>query len=197
MDKLEAALEQFDLYNRKDPTIFHREGESWPQEYFLSARVYEWVQRLAPEASEELLLAARAHHIGRWEIPRHDYPDGKVGYLNWRSKLAGYHAEKTAGIMEGTGYDPERIERVKQLILKKHLKNDPEVQVLENALCLVFLQFQYEDFWQKHSHEKVVNILRKSLLKMDEHGRAEALKLEYSQDGLKLVREALERIPGK
>ncbi|QEC53394.1 uncharacterized protein DUF4202 [Anseongella ginsenosidimutans] len=191
MNKLETAVGAIDRYNRQDPVLFQWNGESWPQEYFFSLRVCEWIERLSPDAGEELLLAARAHHIGRWEIPRDQYPDGKAGYLNWRKRLAELHAEKAGAILEEAGYLPAQRERVKELILKKQLKSDPEVQLLENALCLVFLQYQYEDFRQKHPKEKVVHILRKSLRKMDGQGREEALKLDYSEQGLVCIREAI------
>jgi len=62
---------------------------------------------------------------------------------------------------------------------------------MENALCLVFLNFQYEDFHPLHDQEKVVNILRKSLLKMDEKGHQFALTLNYSPQGLAYLNEAL------
>src|SRR3546814_1891528 len=92
--------------------------------------------------------------------------------------LAERHAETTASILREAGYSTSKIERVRQLILKKQLKTDPEVQLLENTLCLVFLQYQYEEFRQKHPQEKVVRILKKSWQKMDARGREEALKLD-------------------
>lgn len=194
MEKLQTAIGLIDRYNRQDPVPFLQNGETWPQEYFLSLKVDGWVRKLAPQASEELLLAARAHHIGRWEVPREQYPDGKAGYLAWRKHLAERHAEKAAEIMREAGYSPEQTERVTQLIMKKQLKRDPEVQILENALCLVFLEFQYEAFRQKHPREKVVHILKKSLQKMDGQGREAALKLDYSEAGLECVKEALKQI---
>lgn len=192
MEKLLSVLAAIDAYNKLDPTRFSSGGKDWPQEYFFSLKVYEWVQFLAPAASEELLIAARAHHIGRWEIPRENYPAGKSGYLGWRKELALLHGRKTAEIMDRAGYPPASQERVKTLILKKQLKRDEEVQVLENALCLVFLEYQYEDFRHKHSEEKVVRILKKSLLKMDARGREEALRLDYSEQGLACLRKGLD-----
>lgn len=192
MNRFDTAIAAIDRYNQQDPTRFSFHGETWPQEYFLSLKVQDWVGRLAPDAGEELLLAARAHHIGRWEVPRDLYPEGRTGYLNWRRHLAGVHAEKAAGLLEAAGYTSSQIERVKQLIVKKQLKSDPEVQILENALCLVFLQYQYEEFRKTQPHDKMVRILKKSLQKMDTIGRAEALKLEYSGAGRELIQESLE-----
>lgn len=197
MNKLSIAFQKFDDYNKQDPNIITWDGIPYPQEYFLAIKLYEWIVKLTPDASEELLLASRSQHIGRWEIPRNSYPNGREGYLKWRHDLALYHAEKSALIMKEAGYDDGRVERVKQIILKKKIKMDNEVQVMENALCLVFLQFQYEDFCSKHSAEKVINILLKSLLKMDAHGHQFALSLHYSEKGWLYVNEALKKISSK
>jgi hypothetical protein len=140
------------------------------------------------------LLASRSQHIGRWETPRETYPDGRDGYLKWRRDLALLHSEKAAFIMKDSGYNDDQIARVKQIILKQKIKVDAEVQTMENALCLVFLQFQYEEFYPKHPTEMVTNILRKSLLKMDAHGHQFALAINYSEGAMFCVNEALKRI---
>lgn len=194
MNKLDLAFEKYDAYNRMDPVSYTYKGEVFPEEYFLANRLYEWVLKLDPQPSEELLLASRSQHIGRWEIPRSQYPDGKAGYLDWRRNLAVFHADKSTAIMKEVGYGQDQIDRVRQFLLKKKIKVDKEVQTLENALCLVFLEFQYEDFFPKYEPEKIVNILRKSLLKMDEKGREHALTLHYSDEGLNYIKQALEQI---
>ena len=197
MSKLSAAFGQFDAYNQKDPHAFPWEGKSYPQEYFLAIKLYDWVKKLQPNANEELLLASRSQHIGRWEIPRNTYPEGREAYLKWRKDLAQYHAEKAAAIMENVGYTPEQIARTRQILLKQKIKVDHDVQTMENALCLVFLQFQYEDFHPKYEADKVINILKKSLLKMDAHGHQFALTLSYSDQGLHYIQEALKLINDK
>jgi hypothetical protein len=192
MDKLHIAFEAFDNYNKQDPFVFNWDGVSYPQEYFLALKLHEWVLKLDPNAGEELLLASRSQHIGRWESPRETYPMDREGYLKWRKDLAHFHADKAADIMRRVGYSEDAIERTRQIILKQKIKVDNDVQTMENALCLVFLQFQYEEFLHKHSPEKVVNILRKSLLKMDAHGHQFALGLTYSELGLQYINEALQ-----
>jgi hypothetical protein len=194
MSKRDIAFQQFDDYNKKDRHIFIWDNLSYPQEYFLALKLYEWVTRIAPNASEELLLASRSQHIGRWEIPRESYPEGREAYLKWRRDLSLFHAEKSGEIMNAAGFGDEQIARVKQIIVKQKIKVDEEVQVMENALCLVFLEYQYEDFHQKHEPGKVINILRKSLLKMDKHGHQFALSLKYSENGLFYINEALKMI---
>ena len=199
MSRLDKAFELFDAYNKQDPRSFTWEGVSAPQEYFFAIKLYEWVLKLDANADEELLLASRSQHIGRWEIPREDYPQGRDPYLKWRKDLARHHAAITARLMKEAGYGDETIDRVKQIILKQRIKVDPDVQTMENALCLVFLQLQYEEFRKKYEDEpgKIINILRKSLLKMDENGHRLALTLSYSADGFYLINEALNSLQPK
>lgn len=191
MNKTEQAFELFDAYNRQSPETITFEGTSYPLEYFYALQLHEWVKKLTPEASEALLLASRSQHIGRWEIARSSYPEGRVGYLKWRSDLSKFHAAKAAELLSSLGYDQETIDRVTDIIQKKRLKHDPEVQTIENALCLVFLQFQYDDLISKHSEEKIIDILRKTWAKMTEPGQTAALGLSYSDKGLELIKRAL------
>ncbi|HEY8784007.1 MAG TPA: DUF4202 domain-containing protein [Mucilaginibacter sp.] len=193
MSRLNKAFELFDAYNKQDPRSFTWESVSQPQEYFFAVKLYEWVLKLDTNATEELLLASRSQHIGRWEILREEYPGGRDPYLKWRRNLALHHTVIAGRLMKEAGYGEETLERVKQIILKQRIKVDPDVQTMENALCLVFLQLQYEEFRKKYEHEpeKIINILRKSLLKMDENGHRLALKLPYSTNGFYLVNKAL------
>ena len=192
--KQALAFDKFDAYNQKDPHSIVWEGETYPREYFLALKLHEWVLKIKPDASEALLLASRCQHIGRWEIPRESYAPGREPYLKWRRDLAHYHAQIAGEILKDAGYDDPAISRVQEILLKKKIKVDSEVQTMENALCLVFLAFQYEDFHQQHEPEKVVNILRKSLLKMDETGHQYALTLAYSPQGLSYIKEALNQL---
>jgi hypothetical protein len=193
MNKLDAAFQLFDAYNKQDPRNFEWDGTTYPQEYFFAIKLHDWILKLDPAASEELLLASRSQHIGRWEIPRESYPEGREPYLKWRKDLAQHHATITGNLMKQAGYDTDSIERVSQIILKKRIKVDADVQTMENALCLVFLQYQYEDFRQKYGNEpdKMINILRKSLLKMDSHGHGFALGLNFTPQGLDLIKQAM------
>jgi hypothetical protein len=84
------------------------------------------------------------------------------------------------------------IERVRDLNLKKHFPEDPDSQVLEDALCLVFLQYQLGELAAKTAEDKVVNALRKSWDKMTPSARQEALKLEYGEKEKELLARALD-----
>ena len=63
--------------------------------------------------------------------------------------------------------------------------------MLEDALCLVFLQFQFAALAAKSDEEKIINALQKSWQKMTEAARAEALKLNYGDCEKALLERAL------
>lgn len=182
-----AALRRFDEENSRDP---HQENGR-PRELLYAERLTGWVLKLSPDAAETLHLAARCQHICRWESPRENYPATRAGYLKWRADLKKFHAEKSGAILREVGYDEETIRRVQELNLKKNFPADPECRVLEDALCLVFLEFQFAALAAKSDDEKMVNALRKSWEKMTETGRAEALKLNFGEPEKKLLARAL------
>jgi DNA-binding FadR family transcriptional regulator len=77
------------------------------------------------------------------------------------------------------------------LNLKKNFPNDSEARVLEDALCLVFLEFQLAGLAAKTAEDKTINALRKSWQKMTEPARAEALKLNFGPREKALLERAL------
>jgi len=191
MDRLEKAFSLFDEYNKQSPETLIWQGTEYPTEYFYALKLYEYVRKLKPEAPESLLLASRSQHIGRWEIARKSYPDGRIGYLKWRSDLGKFHAQKASELLVEAGYEESEITRVREIILKQRIKADEDVQTIENALCLVFLEFQFDDLIQKLSEDKMIDILRKTWGKMSEPGREAALAMKYNEVGTSLLQKAL------
>jgi hypothetical protein len=124
-------------------------------------------------------------------MPRDSYPMDRVGYLKWREDLKKFHAKTTASILKECGYNQEFIDRVSFLIEKKLLKKDAETQLLEDVICLVFLEFYFDPFVHKHDKEKMKNIILKTWNKMSEKGHQEALKINYSAENLDLIKESL------
>jgi hypothetical protein len=189
--RFQQAIARFDAENAKDPHFEAVAGNSVPRERLYARRLSEWVLKLDPDASEALQLAAWSQHIRRWEIPRSDFPADKAGYHRWRTKLKAFHAEISGTILRECGYDDGIIARVAELNLKTKFPADPESRTLEDALCLVFLEFQLDEFAQRTERTKVVNALRKSWAKMTERGRAAALALPMTEFAAGLVAEAL------
>jgi hypothetical protein len=191
MTKFEQAIRLFNNYNRNSPETVFSGGEPYPAEYFYALKLHEWVLKLAPNAGEALLLASHCQHIGRWEIQRSMYPDGRIGYLKWRSDLSRFHADTASSLLRSISYDEAIIQEVREIVLKKHLKTAPDVQIMENALCLVFLEFQFDDLISKQPEDKMIGILQKTWAKMSPQGKEQALKISYSPEGAKLIDRAL------
>ncbi len=169
MSRFEDAERAFDAVHVLDPR--GDAGVDYHQ------RVAEWVDRLAPDAGEALRLAARAQHIGRWRIPRDSFPAGRAGYLKWRVEQGRAHAEEAGALLEQVGYDKAVVTRVAELLRKRRLRDDPEVQTLEDAACLVFLETQLSAFAPTQDPGKLGDILRKTWAKMSEAGHAAALEV--------------------
>lgn len=182
MTPYDAACEAIDRANSGDPA-----GHELPY----SQRMVEWTRRLAPQASPELLLAVRAQHLRRWTIARAEFPEGRTGYLAWREKLKKFHAAELASLLKTAGFDESSIAKSTSLILRKNLASDPEGQILEDAACLVFLQYEFADFAGKTEEAKVVEILRKTWKKMSEPARQAALGLSFAPREKALVGKAL------
>lgn len=189
--RFESALRRFDGANSRDPNPEVADGVFRPREWLYAQRLTKWVLSLCPGASEELRLAARSQHLCRWEIPRQSYPMTRAGYLQWRATLKKFHAQKAGNILREAGYPEDVIRRVQDLNLKKHFPDDPEARVLEDALCLMFLEFQLADLAAKTAADKTINALQKSWAKMTGAARAEALKLNYGEREKALLERAL------
>lgn len=186
-----AAIRRFDEENARDPNTVTINGVSQPRELIYAQWLTDWVLRLCPEASEALRLAARSQHICRWMSPRDSYPMTRAGYLQWRAELKKFHAQKAGEILREAGYTEDFIRRVQDLNLKKNFPQDTECRVLEDALCLVFLERQFSELAAKSEDDKMINALQKSWKKMTPAAQAEALKLQFGPREKALVKKAL------
>lgn len=197
--RFESASAAIDAANADDPNTIVVDGQPRPKELTHADLVTEWVRTLVPSPSDELLLAARAHHLRRWAVPRSSYPEGRAGYLKWRRELHQRHAEEVGGILAAAGYSPDAVERVQALVQKKGLgrSGDAEVQALEDAMCLVFIQTQFHELAERLTArygdaDRMVEVVRKTLAKMSEGGRAHALQLDLDPRDRVIVEAALQ-----
>jgi hypothetical protein len=191
MTPFQNASNWIDAENAQDPNSEIYESKTYPKELLYSNRMYERLLDFHPNASEAVQIASKAQHICRWKVARESYPMDRVGYLKWREDLKKFHAKLTAEILEKAGYPQEFIDRVSFLIEKKLLKKDEETQLLEDVICLVFLEFYLDPFVHKHDTEKLKNIILKTWNKMSDKGHQEALKINYTAANLQLIKDAL------
>lgn len=191
MTPFQNASAWIDAENAQDPNSEIYQSNNYPKELLYSSRMYDRLMDFYPNASEEVQIASKAQHICRWKMPRESYPMDRVGYLKWREELKKFHAQTTAEILKKAGYSQAFIDRVSFLIEKKLLKKDAETQLLEDVICLVFLEYYFDAFVQKHDREKMKNIILKTWNKMSEAGHQEALKINFSDANLQLIKDSL------
>jgi len=192
--RFEQAIAAIDHANAEDPHTIVVRGETRPKELAHADLACEWVEALCDEPSEALRLAARAHHLRRWSLPRNDYPEGRKGYLRWRQELKQRHADEASEILRGCGYEEETIDRVAQIITRKNLAGDAEAQVLEDALCLVFFETQLGDVAKQLEPAKLRDVGLKTLRKMSDAGRERVLSLPIANDYLDRLRDWADEI---
>lgn len=195
MDRLATAIAAIDAANSADPHTIEVAGQVRPKELAHAEMMSRWVERLDPACTEEQRIAARAHHLRRWSIPRSSYPDGRSGYLRWRTALRRQHADEVGEIMRESGYDEEAVERVQAIVRKQGLGGDPAVQVHEDALCLVFLETQLDEVAHQLGPDTSVDVLRKTIRKMSPAALATANELPLSPLGAELLARALASSP--
>jgi len=189
--RFQSALRRFDEENARDPNVEPVGDSAQPRELIYSRWLTGWVLKLCPEASEPLRLAARCQHLCRWLMPRASHPMTRAGYLQWRAELKKFHAQKAGEILREAGYGQDVIQRVQDLNLKKNFPQDAESRVLEDALCLVFLERQIAGLASKTAEDKVIAVLQKTWKKMTPAAHAEAMKLLFAPREQALLDRAL------
>lgn len=192
----QTTINAFDMANSEDPNKELSNGKEYPKELLYAQRMSEMQQRYAPEASEAVMLAVRAQHIQRWKIPRSDYPMDKKGYMKWRTTLYKFHAETAGSIMKKAGYDDVMIARVKAIVSKKGLKVNPETQMMEDVVDLVFLEHYMAGFAAQHpeyDEAKWIQIIDRTWQKMSPPAREYALssKIKLPEALVPLIMKAI------
>ena len=194
-DRFRRAVERFDAANGEDPNRELAGGIEQPKELVYARRMTARLDRFRPDAPEAVRLAARCQHIRRWTIPRAGYPAGREGYRRWRTDLARFHADTAAAILREVGYGDDVVARVGSLLRKERLKADPDVQLLEDVICLVFVEHYLAGFAPKHDEETLAGVLRKTWRKMSDEGHRAALALDLPENVRAVVERAVASPP--
>ena len=193
-----AACKAIDHANACDPRAVEVDGRSVPANLIYGRRMSEELDRFAPQASIALQIAARGQHLERWIIPRSAYPMNRPGYHQWRRQLREHHARRLAEILAPIGSDAETIERVGEIVRKTRQKEDPEVQTLEDVICIVFVKYELDAFAPKYAQDpdKLADILAKTWGKMSKAGQEAILALPPAAEVVALLNRGLARLQG-
>ncbi len=190
-ERYAAAVAAIDAANAGDPTRIVVRGVESPLAQVHGTLAAEWVADLHPDADETWLLAARAHHLRRWELPRSDYEPGRAGYLRWKRDQRRRHANDAGELLALIGYDAPTIERVQALVRRDHLAVDPGSQAIEDAACLAFVETQLADVARKLDRAHLIDVLRKTATKMTPAGAAAIARIPLDEPERTLLAEAL------
>lgn len=189
--RYDRAVDAIDDVNAADPNTVVRRGRAEPLALVHGRLAAEWIDRLVPDADDAVRLAARAHHLRRWELPRRSYPTGRSGYLRWRKDQKVRHATDVAELLAGVGYAPAVIERVQELVRRERLSTDAGAQAVEDAACLVFIETQLADMESQLDHDHLIEVIRKTARKMSPAGLQAVSSIELGDTERALLAEAL------
>ena len=182
MSQQQSAFEQsmalIDTANSEDPNRETADGKDWPKELLYSHRMTDMLERYTLDADDAMKLAIRAQHIQRWKSRRDAYPMDRIGYLQWRKDLYKIQAQTAADLLAQAGYGEDVIDRVKNAVAKKGIKDNPDTQLLEDVTDLVFIEHYMLGFVGRHpdyDEEKWLDIIRKTWKKMSDRAQQFAL----------------------
>lgn len=194
--RLLKAFAAIDAANSADPKSVDVDGMPRPANLIYGMRMSAELATFAPDASEPLRIAARGQHIERWIIPRAQYPMDRQGYHRWRLALRDHHAARLAAILADLSYDSATIARVAAIVRKERLKDDDEVQTLEDVICIVFVKYELAAFAGKYADDdpRLADILAKTWRKMSERGHQAVLALPPASNVVRLLHQGLDRL---
>lgn len=194
--RLLKAFAAIDAANSADPKSVDLDGVQRPANLIYGMRMSAELETFASDASEPLRIAARGQHIERWIIPRAQYPMDRQGYHRWRLALRDHHAARLSAILADLGYDPATIARVASIVRKERLKDDDEVQMLEDVICIVFVKYELAGFAGKYTDDDVrlADILAKTWRKMSERGHHAVLSIPPALNVVLLLNKGLDRL---
>lgn len=192
---LGAALAAIDAVNAEDPNLVVTPDGSRPKELVHAERMTAWLAELDPAAEPAQRLAARAHHFRRWASPRSDYPEGRAGYLRWRSDARKRHATEVGELLAAHGIPTDVVADVAAIIRKEGLGTDRRVQIHEDALCLTFFELQGLETAGKLG-DKTGPVVAKTLAKMSVRGRQLLLGADLDSAVRAVVADELATLDG-
>lgn len=190
-ESFQKATEALKAAHLQDPNIEVVGSDQFPAEWLYTQRLLDCLNRVYPDASEALTLATYCQHLHRWEVKRTEYPEGRMGYYQWRNFLGDYQAGKAKAILKASGYSDEFIAKVIEILKKLNIHQLDEAQMLEDVVCLVFLEHYMNDFMHGKPDAQLIQIVQKTWNKLSDHGHHVALQLHLPEPTRRIVEQAL------
>lgn len=182
-----TAIELIDKVHNQDPTSETIDGLEIKAELLYSNRMLAVLEKVAPDASLELKLAAKCQHISRWSIPRATFSMDKKGYYQWRASIMEHQLSVTTSVLKQTEINNQSIEIIIDALKNKADKTNTNASIIEDTACLTFIKWYLVPFAGQFDPEKAKVILQKTAGKMSERGLALIPELDLSEEVHKVL----------
>eukprot|EP00798_Chlamydomonas_sp_ICE-L_P003763 gene3763-13824_t len=217
-EKLEKTFKLIDEVNSNDPQQINDKGKSWPYRVIYSNWVSEWVRKIDPKASDEMLILAKGRNIESWrlsEIKRDDYAPTSFGQKQWQQDRTVWLTKRLADVMKEAGYDEDSISLVSDFMQQNSDIPDPNdirksdlvgplgstnyrllelasmTQVLRDADAMVLLEHSFEQMFDRMTAEEILKVLKRELSRVSEKCIVRVLGMPWNAVAKKLILKAL------
>lgn len=189
-EQYKRATEEIERVHAEDPSGETEGGTWYPSELVYSRRMLAMLELFSTDNSNTLKLAVQCQHLKRWGIPRSGYPYDRRGYHQWRRVVMEFQLQQTHSILSGVGIDEADMLWIIDTLRNQGDKTKPASQIVMDTACLVFLKWYMEPFATKHESEKVIDIMKKTMRKMSEHGLSFIPKLDLTIEARLVLQKA-------
>ena len=183
-----TAIELIDKVHNQDPTSDTIDGVKIKAELLYSNRMLSVLEKVAPDASLELKLAAKCQHISRWSIPRATFSMDKKGYYQWRAAIMEHQLSVTTSVLKQAEINDQRIEIIVDALKNKADKTNLNASIIEDTACLTFIKWYLVPFAGQFDAAKAKIILQKTAGKMSERGLGLIPEFELSNEVLDILK---------
>jgi len=181
------AVELINSVHNQDPNSETIDGVDIKAELLYSQRMLDILQKVQPNASLELQLAAQCQHISRWSIPRTTFSMDKKGYYQWRAAIMEHQLSVTSSVLKQAEINEQSIEIVVDTLKNKADKTNINASIIEDTACLTFIKWYLVPFAGQFDPEKAKVILQKTANKMSERGLKLIPELQLSVEVHKVL----------
>ncbi len=181
------AVELINSVHNQDPNSETIDGVDTKAELLYSQRMLAILQKVQPNASLELQMAAQCQHISRWSIPRTTFSMDKKGYYQWRAAIMEHQLSVTSSVLKQAEINEQSIEIVVDTLKNKADKTNINASIIEDTACLTFIKWYLVPFAGQFDPEKAKVILQKTANKMSERGLKLIPELQLSVEVHKVL----------
>lgn len=152
---------------------------------------------LGPGQQDALSEHEYCLEVEKWVIRLRGGEEALSPALRVAVRAQNFQGQRLRELLRRQGIEKNIADRACRLVAKDlPLKTDPDMQTLEDATCLVFLQRELESLQQGKDEAKLIDIIGKTWKKMSPEAQALAIEFDYSPGVLGFLLEAITAAEG-